>query len=99
MELINLNANFAKWYPCKRAFFGFDSIDAKHRFDDLIRLTWIGDIIELQTSPTTINSEFFADFPAMIISQLNSKANKDMNGNMDPLQMMGKPSFILSKKL
>ena len=29
---------------------------------------------------------------------LNSKANKDMNGNMDPLQMMGKSSFLLFKK-
>ena len=30
--------------------------------------------------------------------QLNSKANKDTNCNMDPLQIMGKSSFLLFKK-
>ena len=34
---------------------------------------------------------------AMIIPHLNSKANNETNGNLDPSQMMGKSSFLLSK--
>mgnify|MGYP006184680949 CR=1 FL=1 len=42
----------------------FDSIDEKHHLDDLIRLTPIENIIELQTPPTAINVEIFPDFPS-----------------------------------
>ena len=41
----------------------FDSSNEKHLLDDLIKLTPIGDIIELQTPPTTIHVEIFPDFP------------------------------------
>ena len=41
--------------------------------------------------------KFFLTSLVMIFPHFNSKANKDMNGNMDSLQMMVKSSFLLSK--
>ena len=48
----------------------------------------MGNIIELHTSPTAINIEICSDFPSNHYPHLNSKPNKEMNRNMDPLHMM-----------
>ena len=60
---INLNANLANGSLVREHSLEFNSIDEKHLLDYLIRLTPIGDIIELQTPPTAINVEIFPDFP------------------------------------
>ena len=61
---INLNANLANGTLVREHSLAFDSIDEKHLLDDFIRLTPLGDIIELQTPPTAINVEIFPDFPS-----------------------------------
>ena len=93
---INLNANLANGTLVREHSLAFDSIDEKHLLDDLIRLTPMGGI-KLQTFPILKNSEIFLTSLVMIIPHLNSKASKDMNGNMDPIQMMWTSSFLLSK--
>ncbi len=98
MEVINLNASFAYGTLVREHFLAFDFIDEKNLLGDVIRLTSIGNITEPQTPPTAINVEFFLTSLAMIIPYLYLQANKHMNGNMDPLQMIGKSSFLLSKK-
>ncbi len=60
---INLNAHLANGTLVKEYSLAFDSVDEKHLLDELIRLTSIGDFIELQTPPTTIYDEMFPDFP------------------------------------
>ncbi len=95
---INLNAHLANGTLVREHSLAFDSSNEKHLLDDLIKLTPFGDNIELQTPPTAINVEIFPTFQTIIIPHLNPKANKDMNGNMDLLQIMGKSSFLLSKK-
>ena len=48
MEVINLNASFAYGTLVREHFLAFDSIDEKNLLDDLIILTPVGNIIELQ---------------------------------------------------
>ncbi len=73
---INLNANLANGALVREHSLAFDFIDEKHLLDDLIRLTPIGDIIELQTPPTAINIEIFPDFPKENNSRFEFKSKQ-----------------------
>ncbi len=73
---INLNANLANGALVREHSLAFDFIDEKHLLDDFIRLTLIGDIIELQTPPTTINVEIFPDFPSHYNSTFEVKSKQ-----------------------
>ncbi len=64
MELINLNASLANGTIARDHSWAFDSIEEKNLLDNVIRLTPIGNIIELQTPPTARNIEILPDFPS-----------------------------------
>jgi hypothetical protein len=72
-------------------------LDEKNYLDHLTKLTPIGGIIDLETPPTAINVKLYPDFPCDDLSTTEYKIKKDMNGNMDQSQVMGKSLFKLTK--
>ena len=77
----------------------FDYIDEKNLLDNLIRLTPIGNIKELQTSPTTANVEIFPAFPTNDNSTVECKTKQRHEWKYGSITNNGKIIIPTVKKL
>ena len=93
-QKINLNSHLANGALVREHSLAFDCIDEGHL---MTPSDW--HLLEALLNCTHHQLQWmnllFLTSQAMKILHLNLKQNKKMNGNMDPLQMMGKPSFLL----
>ena len=96
---INLNANLANGTLVREHSLAFDYIDEKNLLDDLIRLTPIGNIKELQTSPTTANVEIFPAFPTNDNSTVECKTKQRHEWKYGSITNNGKIIIPTVKKL
>lgn len=85
-----------QWHPCKKVFIGNWLIDEKHSWQHCQNGT-NRKHYQIAYTPNGYKCWNSLSSIAIIIRLLNTKSNKEMNGIMDPLQMMVKSSFYLQK--
>ena len=69
----------------------------KKLLDHLIKITPNGGIIDLETPPMQLMSNYILIFPVTTFQLLNAKLEHNLNENMDQSQVMGKSLFQLMK--